>query len=90
MFSPPAKFCKILISRLIFFFLTGLRTLITHLSSLTMLTPSKTSEYCASEEECQREHYKTVDLRAACSGWQTRITLCSGLTLPRPTLRTTS
>lgn len=53
MFSPPAKFCRILISRLIFFFLTGLRTLMTHLSSVTTLTPSKTSEYCAEDGECQ-------------------------------------
>ena len=43
---PPARFWRILISRLIFFFLTGLSTLMTHLSSLTTLTPSKTSEYC--------------------------------------------
>lgn len=28
--GPPARFCRILISRLIFFFLTGLRTLTTH------------------------------------------------------------
>jgi hypothetical protein len=30
MLGPPARFCRILISRLIFFFLTGLRTLMTH------------------------------------------------------------
>ena len=42
MFGPPARFCRILISRLIFFFLTGFRTLMMHFSSLTMLMPSKT------------------------------------------------
>ena len=49
---PPARFWRILISRLIFFFLTGLSTLMTHLSSLTTLTPSKTSEYC--ERGCKQ------------------------------------
>ena len=42
MFGPPARFCRILISRLIFFFLTGFKTLMMHFSSLTMLIPSKT------------------------------------------------
>jgi len=42
MFGPPARFCKILISLLIFFFLTGLRTLIMHFSSFTIFTPSNT------------------------------------------------
>jgi len=41
-FGPPARFCKILISRLIFFFFTGFSTLIIHFSSLAMLIPSKT------------------------------------------------
>lgn len=47
--GPPARFWRILISRLIFFFLTGLSTLMTHLSFETVLTPSNTSEYCTSQ-----------------------------------------
>lgn len=53
-FVPPARFWRILISRLIFFFLTGLSTLMTHLSSLTTLTPSNTSEYCVRVAEVHR------------------------------------
>ena len=45
MFGPPVRFCRILISRLIFFFFTGLRILITHFSLLPECTPSNTSEY---------------------------------------------
>ena len=43
--GPPHRFCRILISRLIFFFLTGLRILITQRSPVGEWTPSKTSEY---------------------------------------------
>ena len=42
MFVPPHMFCKILISRLIFFFLTGFRILMTHFVLLTTLMPSNT------------------------------------------------
>lgn len=49
MLGPPAKFCKILISRLIFFFLTGFNTLMTHFESFNTLTPSNTSEYWKGE-----------------------------------------
>lgn len=45
MFGPPAKFFRILISRLIFFFFTGLRIFTTHLSLLVTLMASNTSEY---------------------------------------------
>ena len=45
MFGPPHRFCRILISRLIFFFLTGLRILMTHLALVSSFTPSKTSLY---------------------------------------------
>ena len=45
MFVWPHRFCKILISRLIFFFLTGFKILTTHLQSFATLTPSKTSLY---------------------------------------------
>ena len=45
MFGPPVRFCKILISRLIFFFFTGLRILMTHFLSFAPCTPSNTSEY---------------------------------------------
>jgi hypothetical protein len=45
MLGPPHRFCRILISRLIFFFLTGLRILTTHFWRLTTLYPSKTSLY---------------------------------------------
>lgn len=45
MFVPPRRFCRILISRLIFFFLTGLRILITHRLPSRTHTPSKTSLY---------------------------------------------
>jgi hypothetical protein len=41
-FGPPARFCKILISRFIFFFLTGFKTLIIHFSSVMTFAPSKT------------------------------------------------
>lgn len=51
-FGPPARFWRILISRFIFFFFTGLRTLMIHLSSLTMLIPSKT---CA-KWRCKLSH----------------------------------
>ena len=44
-FGPPAKFFKILISRLIFFFLTGFKILTTHFSLFVTLMASKTSEY---------------------------------------------
>ena len=43
-FGPPARFCRILISRLIFFFLTGFKTLMMHFSSVMTFTPSKTWE----------------------------------------------
>ena len=45
MLGPPHSVCRILISRLIFFFLTGLRILITHLEPFAEFTPSNTSEY---------------------------------------------
>ena len=45
MFGPPVRFCKILISRLIFFFFTGFKILITHLELFPAWTPSKTSLY---------------------------------------------
>jgi hypothetical protein len=45
--GPPARFCNILISRLIFFFLTGLSTLMMHFSSFAMFTPSKTWHCCS-------------------------------------------
>ena len=45
MFVWPHRFCKILISRLIFFFLTGFKILTTHLQSFATFTPSKTSLY---------------------------------------------
>jgi len=44
-FTPPLRFCRILISRLIFFFFTGLRILTTHFSLLMTLMASKTSLY---------------------------------------------
>ena len=45
MFGPPARHCRILISRRIFFFFTGFSTLITHAAPLASATPSKTSLY---------------------------------------------
>ena len=45
MFGPPYRFCKILISRLIFFFFTGFSTLTMHFSPRSAFTPSNTSLY---------------------------------------------
>ena len=42
MFGPPERFCNILISLFIFFFFTGLRTLITRGVSEMMSIPSNT------------------------------------------------
>jgi hypothetical protein len=41
----PQRFCRILISRLIFFFFTGLRILMMHCCSALQCTPSNTSLY---------------------------------------------
>lgn len=55
-FGPPARFCKILISRLIFFFLTGFSTLTIHFSSFAIFMPSKTWERLETRGyvECKR------------------------------------
>ena len=45
MFVPPARFCRILISRFIFFFLTGFRILMITFVPVATWMPSKTSEY---------------------------------------------
>ena len=45
MLVPPFRFCRILISRLIFLFLTGLRILMTQRASSGMCMPSNTSLY---------------------------------------------
>ena len=42
---PPRRFCRILISRLIFFFFTGLRILMITFEFVRTSTPSNTSEY---------------------------------------------
>ena len=44
MLGPPARFWRILISRLIFFFFTGFKTFMMHLSSFTIWMPSKTCD----------------------------------------------
>ena len=45
MFVWPHRFCRILISRLIFFFLTGFRILTTHLQSLATSHALEDLEY---------------------------------------------
>ena len=45
MLVPPLRFSRILISRLIFFFLTGFKVLTTHFSLFTTLMASNTSLY---------------------------------------------
>ena len=44
-FGPPARFCRILISLLIFFFFTGLSTLTMHFELEGRCIDSNTSEY---------------------------------------------
>ena len=64
--DAPARFCRIRISRLIFFFFTGFRILMTHFWLVAVLTPSKTSEYLPAAAAAARR--AAAAATAACSG----------------------
>lgn len=65
MLGPPARFWRILISRLIFFFFTGFNTLTMHFSSLTMWMPSKTYPCRLSFIEYQLVHVTCLGVLSA-------------------------
>jgi hypothetical protein len=56
MFGPSARFCKIFISRLIFFFLTGLSILMIQRWSLEMHTPCEEDAESSRQAFAQAEH----------------------------------
>jgi hypothetical protein len=92
MLGPPHRFCKILISRLIFFFFTGFRILTQHRDPLTTLTPSKTCAGAAAEAAMAARTRNAFGARRARRA-RTHARSAAALTslyLPRPILRMTS
>ena len=63
MFGPPHRFCRILISRLIFLFLTGLRILTTHLARKTRVSGAAAKSQSVGRCFSRAIHTTTVPLR---------------------------
>lgn len=62
-FGPPAKFCKILISRLIFFFFTGLSTFTIHFWFVGRWTDSNTCRQNKTFSMLTSEYFPRPTLR---------------------------